>query len=162
MTSTAGKIAVRKIAREDLPEVAAMAGELVRWHHSMDERRFLLVEEVEKAYAQFYESQLDAPNVVLLVALKDEKRVGYAYARLESGDWNALLDAFGALHDIFVVKEARRTGVASALLDEVAERLRVLGATRILLSTAVQNQAAQKLFERHGFRPTMQEMTREL
>src|SRR4029453_15432870 len=157
---TSGKIAVRKILREDLPEIAAMAGDLVRWHHSLDERRFLLVEEVEKAYARFYESQLDAPEAVLLVALRGEKRVGYAYARLEPGDWNALLGAFGAPDDIFVWKEARRLGVGSALLDEVAGRLQALGASRILLSAAVQNQTAQRLFERHGFRPTMCEMTR--
>ena len=162
MTTTEGKISVRKITREDLPEVGAMAGELVRWHHSLDERRFMLVEEVEKGYARFFESQMEDPDVVLVIALLDEKPVGYAYARLESRDWNLLLDAYGALHDIFVVKEARRTGVASALLDEVAGRLRALGAPRIVLSTAVQNESAQRLFERHGFRSTMLEMTREL
>jgi ribosomal protein S18 acetylase RimI-like enzyme len=162
MTKSAGKISIQKITREDLPEVAAMAGELVRWHHALDERRFLLVEEVEKGYERFFESQLEAPDTVLLIALDDGKRVGYAYARLEPRDWNALLDAFGALHDIFVAKEARRSGVASALLDEVAARLRALGAPRLVLSTAVQNKAAQKLFECHGFRTTMLEMTREL
>jgi ribosomal protein S18 acetylase RimI-like enzyme len=32
----------------------------------------------------------------------------------------------------------------------------------MVLSTAVQNEPAQRLFERHGFRRTMLEMTQEL
>lgn len=162
MPKTSEIITIRKISREDLPEVSVMAGELVRWHHSLDDRRFRLVEGVEKGYERFFESQLEAPNKVLLVALMGEKRVGYAYAALEPADWNMLLDKFGALHDIYVVKEARRSGVGSALLEEVAVKLRALGAPRVVLSTAAQNKTAQSLFARHGFRPTMHEMTREL
>lgn len=159
---TAAEVVIRKIEREDLPDVGVMAGELVRWHHSLDAHRFLLVDGVEKGYARFFESQLEVGEVVLLVALLGGKRVGYAYARLEPRDWNALRDACGALHDIFVLPEARRAGVASALLDDVIVRLKALGAPRIVLSTAVQNEPAQRLFERHGFRATMLEMTREL
>lgn len=159
---SAAQVVIRKIEREDLPDVGAMAGELVRWHHALDAHRFLLVDGVEKGYARFFETQLEVSEVVLLVASIGEQRVGYVYARLEARDWNALLDACGALHDIFVVPGARRAGVASALLNEVISRLKALGAPRVVLSTAVQNGAAQKLFERHGFRPTMLEMTREL
>lgn len=148
--------------KEDLPVVGKMAGDLVRFHHALDAHRFLLVEGVEKGYARYFESQLAVPDVVLLVAASGERLVGYSYAKLEPRDWNALRDACGALHDIFVVEEARRGGVANLLLDEVVSRLRALGAPRVVLSTAVQNHAAQRLFERHGFRSTMLEMTREL
>jgi ribosomal protein S18 acetylase RimI-like enzyme len=61
-----------------------------------------------------------------------------------------------------VTPNARKQGVASALLAEVVNRLTALGAPRVVLNTAVQNDAAQKLFERHGFRKTMLEMTCEL
>jgi RimJ/RimL family protein N-acetyltransferase len=43
----------------------------------------------------------------------------------------------------------------------VAAALAERGAPRIILSTAKRNEAAQRLFARHGFRPTMIEMTRE-
>lgn len=160
MTATA--VVVRKLERGDLAEVGAMAGELVRFHHALDAHRFLLVDGVERGYARYFESQLEAKDIVLLVALIAERRVGYAYARLEPRDWNALRDACGALHDIYVVPEARRAGVASVLLGEVVNELQALGAPRVVLSTAVQNVAAQTLFERHGFRKTMLEMTLEL
>jgi ribosomal protein S18 acetylase RimI-like enzyme len=43
-----------------------------------------------------------------------------------------------------------------ALIDELTRR----DAPRIVLSTMVSNEAAQKLFAACGFRPTMLEMTR--
>ena len=44
------------------------------------------------------------------------------------------------------------------MFAELASR----GAPRVVLSTAFRNEAAQRLFERMGFRRTMVEMTREL
>ncbi|HEX3596606.1 MAG TPA: GNAT family N-acetyltransferase [Polyangiaceae bacterium] len=155
-------VVVRSMGVEDLDAVGRMAAALVRYHYALDSKRFLLVEGVEQGYKRYFASQLDDAKTILLLATRGQTRVGYAYARVESRDWNALLDAHGALHDIFVDPDARRGGVATALLNEVRARLTAAGAPRILLSTAVQNEAAQRLFERHGFRRTMLEMTEEL
>ena len=155
-------IVVRSMEREDLDDVGRMAAQLVKFHHDLDSKRFLLVPGVEQGYRRYFESQLGESRTILLVATRGELRAGYAFARLESRDWNALLDAHGALHDVYVEPATRRSGVASALLDEVRRRLAAAGAPRVVLSTAVQNEAAQRLFERHGFRRTMIEMTEEL
>ncbi|WP_437307762.1 GNAT family N-acetyltransferase [Sorangium sp. So ce388] len=53
-------------------------------------------------------------------------------------------------------------GTGAILLEAVIARLRALGAPRVVLHTATQNAAAQRLFERFGFRRTMIEMTLEL
>jgi ribosomal protein S18 acetylase RimI-like enzyme len=163
-------VKIRPAVSTDLAEVGKMAGALVRFHHGLDEQRFLLVEGVDEGYARFFSSQLASKETVILVAEREPSAgagqegslVGYAYARLQPRDWNALLDACGALHDIFVVETERRNGVARALLDEVVARMTALGAPRMVLSTATRNEAAHRLFERHGFRRTMIEMTREL
>lgn len=155
-------VRIRSVTPSDLDELGVMAGGLVRLHHGLDPKRFLLVEGVERGYARFFRSQLDDPDTILVVAEIGQRAVGYAYARLEPRDWNSLLDACGALHDIFVVESERRRGVAHRLLEEVAARLRARGAPRLVLSTAAGNEGAQRFFERHGFRRTMIEMTREL
>jgi ribosomal protein S18 acetylase RimI-like enzyme len=158
------RVTVRPAVSADLPEIGKMAGALVRFHHALDPRRFLLVDGVEEGYARFFSSQVTLKETVLVVAEHEhrESLAGYAYARLEPRDWNLLLDACGALHDIFVVETERRNGVARALLDDVVARLTALGAPRMVLSTATTNEAAHRLFERYGFRRTMIEMTREL
>jgi ribosomal protein S18 acetylase RimI-like enzyme len=155
-------IAVRSMVPGDLEDVGRMAALLVRFHHDVDSKRFLLVQGVEQGYRRYFEGQLGDERTVLLVATRGARRIGYAYARLEPRDWNALLDTHGALHDIYVDETARRAGVATALLDEIRRRLTAKGAPRIVLMTMVQNEAAQRLFERHGFRRTMIEMTEEL
>ena len=53
-------------------------------------------------------------------------------------------------------------GVGRLLLDAAITALAERGAPRVLLSTAERNDAAQRLFERAGFRRTMIEMTREI
>jgi RimJ/RimL family protein N-acetyltransferase len=47
-------------------------------------------------------------------------------------------------------------------VEAVCTRLREMGAPRVVLMSAAPNVAAQRLFARLGFRPTMVEMTREL
>jgi ribosomal protein S18 acetylase RimI-like enzyme len=96
----------------------------------------------------------------VLVACRGDAVIGYAYGSLEERDWYRLLDAHGAIHDILVEEDARRSGAGRALVTGIVAALEKLGARRIVLSTHVDNAAAQRLFEACGFRATMIEMTR--
>jgi ribosomal protein S18 acetylase RimI-like enzyme len=147
----------------DIPAVARLAGQLVRLHHDFDPGRFMDLPNVEVGYGRFLLGELKSERVLLLVAERSADGFigGYAYARLEGRDYNELLDAHGKLHDVFVDERARGEGLGEALVREVVGWLTEKGAPRIVLGTAVQNEAAQRLFERLGFRTTMLEMTRE-
>lgn len=165
-------LSVRAAARADMPQVARFAAELVRFHHALDPHRFMCFEPLEAGYERWLTGELGNPGAVIVVVEQhggveqvggaEPAIVGYAYGRLEPRDWNSLLDACGALHDIYVAEPARRLGAGPLLLEAVAARLRALGAPRLVLHTAVQNTTAQRLFERFGFRRTMIEMTLEL
>lgn len=56
------------------------------------------------------------------------------------------------LNDLFVASNARRRGVASALLTASADHARALGAASLSLSTAMDNTPAQALYESLGWR----------
>ncbi len=94
-------------------------------------------------------------------------RMGASLARLHHAIDAARLmlpdgiDEHGELIDVWVDPAARQAGAGALLVEEVLRRLTVMGAPRILLSTASSNAAAQRLFARLGFRSTMIEMTRE-
>jgi ribosomal protein S18 acetylase RimI-like enzyme len=96
------------------------------------------------------------------VAERDDKVLGYTYAGVEGTDYMALRGPAGVLYDIVVDPAFRRQGVGRMLLDATMETLKARGSPRVVLSTAEQNHAAQRLFDRAGFRRTMIEMTREL
>jgi ribosomal protein S18 acetylase RimI-like enzyme len=153
---------IRKATRRDLPKIAALAGKLVRQHHDFDSKRFLFIGDPESGYEWWFGKELLNKKALILCAKLDGKVVGYAYARLEPRDWNALLDAHAALHDILVDESARRRGIGRKLLERVLSEMRERGAPRVVLHTAVQNRSAHKLFEAMGFRRTMLEMTCEL
>ena len=154
----------------DLPAAAALAAKLVAMHHDLDERRFLHLPNAAAGYARYFGSELQSEGVVLLVAEQappssdpgaGARIVGYAYGRLEPRSYDELLDACGKLHDVYVDESARGHRLGEALVREVVARLSAMGAPRVLLLTAAQNEAAQHLFAKLGFRTTMLEMTRD-
>ena len=157
---------VRAMTAANLPAAARLAGKLVRMHYELDPLRFLHLPNPEAGYARYFAGELKSDRVVLLVAEKNDAQagesiVGYAYGRLEPRSYNELLDAAGKLHDVLVDESARGHGLGEALVTEMVRRLTERGAPRVVLLTAVQNEAAQHLFKKLGFRTTMLEMTRE-
>lgn len=154
---------IRAAAREDLPAIGRLGADLVRMHHALDSQRFLAATPAtENAYASFLGAQLDRPKVAVLVAERDGVVVGYSYVGIEGPDYMSLRGPAGVVYDIAVDPSVRREGIGTMLLEATLAALRSHGAPRVLLSTAVQNSAARRLFARAGFRETMIEMTREL
>lgn len=151
---------IRPAASVDLPRVADLAGALVRMHHAVDPARFFLPDRVEEGYAWWFEREIKRKDAFVIVAEIDGAIVGYAYGTREGRDWNALLDEHGYIHDVFVAPEARRSGAGRKLMLAAIDELTRRGAPRIVLTTMVSNEAAQRLFAACGFRATMIEMTR--
>ena len=146
----------------DLPAVGILAGRLVRMHYAFDPKRFLLPADPERGYARWFLTQLDKVESIFLVATLDDAIVGYVFAQMEERSYNELLDACTKLHDIYVDESVRGRGIGEALLRETLRRAAEKGAPRVVLLTAAQNESAQRMFRRLGFRTTMLEMTCEL
>lgn len=161
--SDAPEITIRPAAPVDLPALGRLGALLVRTHHEFDPRRFIpATPRTEHGYASFLETQLDEPDIVVLVAERGGEVIGYTFAGVEGHDWMALRGPAGVLYDIVVDPAHRGGGVGRMLLDATLAELRARGAPRVVLSTADRNEAAQRLFARAGFRRTMIEMTREM
>jgi ribosomal protein S18 acetylase RimI-like enzyme len=62
------------------------------------------------------------------------------------------LAAAWVLYDLYVAAEARRLGVARQLMDRALEHARASGAAVVVLETAVDNRAAQALYESTGWK----------
>ena len=156
-------ITIRPATREDLPAVGQLGAQLLRVHHEFDRQRFMRPgEDSEEGYAWFLGSQLREPDVLVLVADRGGLVVGYLYAGIEPRNWKELRDEAGFIHDIVVAEQVRGRKVADLLIDAALAWMRDRGMPRVLLWTAAPNATARRVFERHGFRSTMIEMTREL
>lgn len=156
-------IAVRRATTADASALGRLGAQLMRVHYALDPLRFLDPgDRPEEGYAHFLAHQLRAGDQAVFVAEKGEAVVGYVYAGVEPLSWKELRDRAGFIHDVVVVDDERRGGVATALMTAAIDWLVTQDVPRVILWTAHKNVAAQALFDRLGFRRTMVEMTKEL
>ena len=154
---------IRLATPADLPALGRLGALLMRTHYDFDPHRFMDPgSDSAEGYAWFLGTQIHDDEVAIFVADLEGVAVGYVYAGLEPQSWKELRDAAGFVHDVVVSDDARRRGVATALMDAAIGWLKSRGAPRVMLWTAKPNHGAQELFDRLGFRKTMVEMTKEL
>jgi tRNA threonylcarbamoyl adenosine modification protein YeaZ/ribosomal-protein-alanine acetyltransferase len=92
----------------------------------------------------FFIGELAHPFVYARVAEHRGGLAGYSVALIGAG--------IGHLGNLAVVPEARRRGVATALLEDVLGRATQLNVGHVGLEVRVSNFAAQALYRAHGFR----------
>lgn len=156
-------VVVRPATAADESVLGRLGALMVRTHHKLDPARFIAATpRTERGYGAWLASQIEEPDVVVIVAERAGEVVGYAYAGVEGPDYMALRGPAGVIHDLLVDPAHRGSGVGTRLLHAALAALAARGAPMAVLSTASRNEAAQRLFRRAGFRPTMVEMTREL
>lgn len=148
---------VRRARRGDEDRIAEFAMKLVEQHVGYDELRFARIATLE-GMAWFYGGQTEVENAAVFVAEVEEKVVGFAYVAYEEKNYAELAVASAWLHDIYVEEDFRDSGAGKGLIDAAAAVAREWGASKLMLSVAAKNSAAQRFFEREGFETTMHEM----
>ena len=156
-------VTIRPARPADAPALGRLGAYLVAEHHAFDPKRFIApLPNLAERYGSFLVSQIERPDMIVLVAERDGAVVGYAYAGVEGSDYMALRGPAGVLYDLVVDPGHQRQGIGTKLLDAALADLARLGAPRVVLFTADKNHVAQAMFGGAGFRRTMIEMTREL
>jgi len=89
------------------------------------------------------------PAACSFLAYLDDKPVGLVncYLGFSTFAGRPLLN----IHDLAVIPEARRMGIARRLLDAVRDKARALGCCKLALEVRDDNPAAQRLYQRYGF-----------
>ena len=133
---------IRPVADEDLPDLLPLM----------------------RAYCEFYEVAPSDDDLLAMarVLIADPEREGLQLlARDEGGQavgfatvfwtWTTLSAArLGVMNDLFVVPEARGSGVADDLIEACAERCRERGVSSLVWQTAYDNHRAQAVYARVG------------
>ena len=93
---------------------------------------------------------LQDSSTEFFLARRELATCGYVQCRYRYSAWSATLEA--ELEDVFVVRQARRHGVGSRLVEFAIVRARARGCRSIGLNTNERNADALALYERLGFR----------
>jgi GNAT superfamily N-acetyltransferase len=115
-------------------------------------------------YRQFYRQASDDPGVrrflaerfahhesIILLAC-NEQGSGLGFIQLYPLFSSVRMARIYVLNDLFVSADARRQGVARAMMNAAADHARALGAASLLLTTEWNNQPAQTLYESLGWK----------
>jgi ribosomal protein S18 acetylase RimI-like enzyme len=102
------------------------------------------------AAREFLLARFTNKESTLLIAHEDERPVGFT--QLYPTFSSVSLARIFILNDLFVSEQARRNGVASALISAAVKFASTLGAVRLSLSTAITNDTAQALYQSAGWK----------
>lgn len=120
-------IVIRKMQREDLPEVCAI--EKDNFSLPWSEKSFL--------------ESMERNDTVFLVALNGEEVAGYLGCYCVAGE--------GEITNVAVKSSYRRQGIGGKLLETLYEEAKVLHTQEFFLEVRESNEAAIGLYARQGF-----------
>jgi len=115
-----------------------------------DQYRVFYKKESDKAGAkQFLTARIQHKESIIFICYEENKAVGFTqlYPKYSSAgmsqDW--------ILNDLYVVEEARKSGVGTKLILAAIDFALAKGSSYVQLSTQVDNKVAQKLYVDMGF-----------
>jgi GNAT superfamily N-acetyltransferase len=103
-----------------------------------------------RAAREFLMARFHNAESTVFIAHEKERAIGFT--QLYPSFSSISLARIFILNDLFVHEQARRKGVASALMSAAVQFATASGADRLALSTAITNNAAQALYHSAGWK----------
>ncbi len=136
---------IEEAALEDVEAVAPL----------FDEYRKFYGQAADPAGARkFLRDRLVARQSKIFLAKRDPAVFGFV--QLYPSFSSVSMKPLWILNDLFVLPSARKTGAATALMERARRLAAETGAEGLVLETAVDNLAAQKLYEKLGWKREVQ------
>lgn len=104
----------------------------------------------------FLEKRLSRQESVIYLALADKEDKLMGFCQLYPSFSSLTLKRVWILNDIFVAEDARRQLVADGLMQQAKRMAKETNAIRLRVSTSINNEVAQKVYESIGFREDRQ------
>jgi len=101
---------------------------------------------------QFILERFQQRDSVIFLVIDEEENKAIGFTQLYPSHSSVSMKRIWILNDLYVLESHRKQGVASLLLEEARSYGVLTNAARISLSTAINNETAQKLYEQKGYR----------
>lgn len=153
---------IRSATAADVPAVLPLVRAICDLHATQDPDRFAVRPDIVERYAAWLPERAVDPRSVFLVAEDAGRVVGFTVCTIEAEVPIFWVPECGWIHDMYVVPEMRRHGIARMLVREVTARFEALGVKQMRLHTGAFNETARAAFAAEGFRPCVVEMLKPL
>jgi ribosomal protein S18 acetylase RimI-like enzyme len=132
---------IREYESRDLDEVARLFNDYRVFYEQRSDRELA---------AQFIAARAEARESVILVADGGNGMLA-GFCQIYPSFCSVAAAPIYVLYDLFVAADARRSGVATGLMQAAAQRAKIDGKVRMDLTTAKSNVKAQALYESLGW-----------
>jgi len=154
---TAPDVVVRRLERADeLDALEPLWLALHRHHRTVLPERLLVADDARswQGRRDVYRTWLESGTALALLAERDGRLVGYAFAHLIDGpdETFAVGRRYAELYSLAVVPEARGGGIGTRLLDELDRQLAAESIADLTVAVMTDNLAARRFYERRGLR----------
>lgn len=155
---------IRAATPADVPAVLPMVAQICALHEAWDAAKYGFLPDPAQRYQQWLIEQAHDPHSVFWVAELPEsgQLVAFLVATIEPEIPIYHLPEFGFVHDLWVEPAYRQAGIARQLVAQTMKCFEQLGVRQIRLDTAIANEAARRVFQACGFRPSTVEMLVDL
>jgi ribosomal protein S18 acetylase RimI-like enzyme len=123
-------------------------------------------EQTWRARSALYAELLAKPDTLLLLAALDGTLVGYGLAHVMAAGETWVADTWrtgeriGEIESLAVLPDYRGNGIGSQLLGALEGELDAMGVRDLVLGVLPGNDAAIRLYSRHGYRSTFTYLSR--
>ncbi len=153
-------ITVRRAAKTDLDKLVEFVVRLKQVNEELDPM-YVTREDLAEAARRYIERSLEDPNTLILVAEHEGRVVGMVRAIIiDRVFYEPRSEAL--ITDIYVHPSYRRRGVATALVERLAEEVRRKGVGLLAAEYPPGNRIAERFFSKLGFKPLLVRVCRRL
>ena len=141
------KITIRNAKKEEAPLLNEFLTKLIHYEaEKYDENTSKTVE-----ISDFFERRFDSPAFTNLVAVVDDKIVGFLHA---GSNMNGIkINQEEKLHFMYIEDEYRHHGIGIKLIETYLKQAKKRGVKYVAVNHYVQNNEAEELYKKFGFEP---------
>ncbi len=155
------KLKILIAEKDDLPEILKIKREA---HAHYVKNRPDVYKESEVMYTDdFIQGYFDHHDKIVLISRKEDEVAAFFLLQVIDVDLPMFTKRkYIYIHDLAVLSKFRQNGIATEMLDYVADYARKIGATKVELAVHLFNSDALSLYEQNGFRPRAIRMEKDV
>ena len=112
-------------------------------------RKFYEVEDKPEEAKAFIQERIEKNQSKIFLAMQEEKAIGFT--QLYPSFSSLSLKSVWILNDLYLEEDFRKQGVGKLLLDSAKDFAIKTKSKGLTLSTGIENETAQSLYEKYGF-----------
>lgn len=133
-----------------IPAIVELWIEMIDYHTQLDQF-FKRREDAHLNYESFIKELFNSNEAKILIALEDDKILGYILAKVDEYPPVYLYEKYGVIYDLVVKSTYRRRGIGTKLLNRSIDWFYSQGLDRIELILASKNEKANSFYVKNGF-----------